>query len=423
MTTAERIPPFNEPGYSDKQLLVMNWWRDSGYKAFDAILCDGAVRSGKSVAMSHSFLLWAMSTFNKMSFGICSKTISSAKRNVIPCMTEFAKHIGMHITLKQTQNYFDCRIGVIENRFYIFGGKDESAAALIQGITLAGVLIDEAALLPRSFIEQAVARCSVAGSKIWLNCNPESKYHWLKKEWIDKKDEKNLLCLTFTLDDNPTLTSDIKKRYHRLYNGAFYERYVLGKWTAVQGLVYPVFDEDKCCFDKPPDGIERFAMSCDYGTVNPTSIGLWGESEGIWYRLGEYYYDSKKEGERRTDEEHYKALCELAGDREIEKIIIDPSASSFIECIRRHGKYRVKAARNDVTAGIGRVTYALSSGRIKISKLCTDTRREFTLYRWEENGKDIPVKENDHAMDDIRYFVSEYAQQKEDAFFVMAMER
>ena len=411
--------------YSPKQKIVMTWWNDHRYNKYDVILCDGAVRSGKSVAMSRSFLLWAMNRFRGKSFGVCSKTIASAKRNVVPEMLEFAKCFGIRISYKQSLNYFDCRIGNISNRFYIFGGKDESAASLIQGMTLAGVLIDEAALMPRSFIEQAVARCSVSGSKLWLNCNPESDCHWLKREWIDKREQKNMLYLTFHLEDNPTLAESVIKRYHRLYTGAFYDRYVLGKWSSVQGLVYPMFCKEKCCFDMPPDGIARFAVSCDYGTVNPTSIGLWGESGGVWYRLGEYYYDSKKEGARRTDEEHYKALCTLVGDRKVERIIVDPSAASFIECIKRHGRFTVKAAKNDVFAGIGRVSDALSCGRIKISSGCSDSIREFSLYRWEENGRDVPVKENDHAMDDIRYFVSEYGVRKnhDSGFIVMNLER
>ena len=409
--------------YSKKQKKVMNWWKLKGTRGYDAILCDGSIRSGKTTAMSQSFLSWAMLSFNGRDFAFCGKTITSLRRNVIAALIEFAKKMGMYVDMKVSKNYFDVRLGARKNRFYLFGGKDESSASLIQGMTLAGVMIDEAALLPRSFIEQAVARCSVSGSKLWLNCNPEGEYHWLKREWIDKADEKNLLYLTFTLEDNPSLTSGIKARYHRLYSGVFYERFVLGRWVSAEGLIYPMFDKARCTFSSPPEKIARYAVSCDYGTVNPTSMGLWGESGGIWYRLREYYFDSRKEGTRKTDEEHYASLEKLCLGFEVERVIVDPSASSFIECIKRHKRFEVTTAKNDVLAGIGRVSDALASGKIKISSGCTDAIREFALYRWDGKGKDAPLKENDHAMDDIRYFVSEYLTQKEDTFFVMALDR
>lgn len=230
------------------------------------------------------------------------------------------------------------------NRFYLFGGKDEGSAALIQGMTLGGVLLDEVALMPRSFVEQALARCSLDGSKLWFNCNPDTPLHWFYEEWIKKSEEKNCLYLHFTMDDNPSLTPAIKRRYESLYSGAFYDRFVLGKWVAAQGLVYPFFSRSVHVAE--PAGIpSRYFISCDYGTVNPSSFGLWGEYGGRWYRLSEYYFDSRREGEQRTDEEHYAALEQLAGDLNIEAVIADPSAASFLECIRRHGRFRAVPAK------------------------------------------------------------------------------
>lgn len=409
--------------YSKKQKLILNWWRDKSLSKHDAILCDGSVRSGKTTAMSQSFLVWSMSSFDNRYFALCGKTVTSLRRNVVDPLVEFAGKLGYSVDIKVSKSYFDVSKGLRKNRYYLFGGKDESSASLIQGMTLAGVLLDEAALMPRSFVEQAFARCSVPGSKLWINCNPDSCYHWLKREWIDKKREKNLLYLTLTLDDNPSLLPYIKERYHRLYSGVFYERFVLGRWVSAEGLVYPMFDRSRLVTASLPKDMTRFAVSCDYGTVNPTSMGLWGESGGVWYRVGEYYYDSKREGARRTDEEHYAALERLCAGRDVERVIVDPSASSFIECIRRHKRYKVTTAKNDVLAGIGRVSDALLSGSIRFHESCTDSLREFTLYRWDGTGKDSPLKENDHAMDDIRYFVSKYLRPRPDSFFVMALER
>ena len=392
--------------FSEKQKFLFRWWSNAKYRGYDGIICDGAVRSGKTSCMALSFLMWSMGRFDKRNFGLCGKTIVSLRRNLLTELLKWAEKLGFTVTENLSKNYMDVDFGGRRNRYYLFGGKDEGSASLIQGVTLAGVLMDETALMPRSFVEQAVARCSVTGSKLWFNCNPDNPYHWFKREWIDKADSKNLLYVHFELSDNPSLGEAVIKRYERLYTGAFYERFVRGRWSAAEGLVYPMFDERKYVCGELPQDCGRFVVSCDYGTVNPSSFGLWGQSGGIWYRLAEYYYDSAREGSRRTDEEHYAALEKLAGGREISYVVCDPSAASFIQCIKRHGKFRVIQAKNDVISGIRRTQDFIRGGGLRIGADCTDILREFTLYRWDEGaGRDCPVKEFDHAMDDMRYFV------------------
>ena len=389
----------------------------------DGIICDGAVRSGKTMCMSGSFLLWAMTQFDGESFAICGKTITSVKRNILNTLYGFARKAGFGIREKLSEHYAEISWAGGSNRFYMFGGKDESSAPLIQGMTLAGVMFDETALMPRSFVEQAIARCSVRGAKLWFNCNPENSSHWFKREYIDKAEEKRLMVLHFTMDDNPSLSDAVRERYRRLYTGTFYERYVLGNWCDVSGLIYPMFKESVHVVKQLPESFTRYIVSCDYGTVNPSSFGLWGQSGGVWYRIAEYYYDSRREGQSRTDEEHYRGLDRLCGGRDIERVIVDPSAASFIECIKRHGKYRVEPAKNDVISGIRRVGDMLGSGALRFSAACTDCIREFSLYRWDDSAAaDRPVKENDHAMDDVRYFVSCISKPK-DSFFCIAAER
>lgn len=402
----------------------MNWWALPEYSDYDAIICDGAVRSGKTLSMSLGFCFWACECFNGQNFAICGKSITSLRRNVITPLISTLVSLGFICCEKISKSYIDITFHGNTNRFYLFGGKDESSASLIQGITLAGVFLDETALMPRSFVEQAIARCSVNNSKMWFNCNPDNPSHWFYNEWIKKTNEKKVLYLHFTMDDNPSLTSKMKKRYRRLYSGAFYDRFILGKWTAAEGIVYPMFDANKHIFNGDIDCCE-YVISCDYGTVNPSSFGLWGRNENIWYRLNEYYYSSKHEGISRTDEEHYLALENLAGSFNISRVIVDPSAASFIECIRRHGKFRVVKADNDVVTGIRRVGAALKQGRLKFNCSCKDIIREFSLYRWnEKSGGDFPVKENDHAMDDMRYFVSDVlTHEKNDGFFAVSVPR
>ena len=412
--------------FSEKQLTALTWWCDnSPYRDKTAVICDGAVRSGKTVCMTLSFVLWTFYRFgDDTSFALCGKTIASLRRNILTAMLPLLCELGFDCTEKTSRNLVLIRHGSVTHSFYLFGGKDESSAALIQGMTLGGVLLDEVALMPRSFVEQAMARCSLEHAKLWFNCNPENPHHWFYTEWVCKAKEKNCLYLHFTMDDNPSLSESVRKRYDTLYSGAFHERFVLGKWVAVTGLVYPMFRPETHVV--PWQGTPcRCFISCDYGTVNPSSFGLWGQDEnGVWHRMREYYFDSRREGVQRTDEEHYAGLVTLAADLPVEAVIVDPSAASFMECIRRHGAFRVVPANNDVLDGIRRVSCALKEGKLRFDPSCADTLREFTLYRWDENcARDVPRKEHDHAMDDLRYFVTAVLRNTDSDFYAVAVER
>ncbi len=411
--------------FSKKQMLVLTWWcKTSMHKHKDAVICDGAVRSGKTFCMSLSFVMWAFSKFSDSSFAICAKTIRSLRRNLLTPMIPALKELGFEINEKVSQNLVIIKYENRVNRFYLFSGKDEGSAALIQGMTLSGILLDEVALMPRSFVEQALARCSVSGSTFWFNCNPEHPSHWFYNEWIKKANKRNALYIHFSMNDNPSLSKKMIKRYENMYSGVFYQRFVKGRWVAVCGAVYPFMEDDSAYYDVPCGDLDSFAVSCDYGTVNPCSFGLWGKKDNAWYRISEYYFDSKKEGYQKTDEEHYRSLLELVGDREVSFVTVDPSAASFIEVIKRHHRFLVVPAKNDVIDGIRRVGSALKEKRIRICRNCTDSMREFSLYRFSENSNnDSVIKQNDHAMDDIRYFVSAITSSTQDDFAAVAAVR
>lgn len=391
--------------FSKSQLTALTWWSDkSPYEDKDAIICDGAVRSGKTLCMGISFVCWAMRRFNAQKFAICGKTVTSLRRNLISELLETLRDLGFHCEEKVSRNLVEITFCGNTNTFYYFGGRDEGSAALIQGVTLAGVLLDEVALMPRSFVEQALARCSVDGSRFWFNCNPEGPAHWFYAEWIQKCDEKNALYLKFRLEDNPTLTRKLINRYHNMYSGVFYRRFILGEWVAQEGLIYDFFDESYVV--PVPDGnFQKYVVSCDYGTANPTSFGLWAKQNDKWYRIREYYYNSRKVGRQKTDMEYVEALEILLQGCELSYIVVDPSAASFIECLRRSG-YNVRKANNEVVSGIRKTADMLRHREINICKTCEDSIREFSLYRWNESetGKDAPMKLDDHTMDDIRYF-------------------
>lgn len=396
--------------FSVKQLQVMSWWATPGVKdKYSAIIADGSIRSGKTFAMSLSFILWSMSEFDGQNFGICGKSIKTCERNVIKPLL---KMIGKRYNCKYNRS--DSCITITgyghANDYYIFGGKDESSQDLIQGITLAGVLLDEVALMPRSFVEQALGRCSVEGARFWFNCNPESPQHYIYQEWIIKAEQKQALHLHFLMDDNLTLSEANKKKYHSRFTGTFYRRFILGEWIAAEGLVYQSYHDKINDMLYHGDGSElqgEWYISMDYGTINPCSMGLWCVTPDRAVRVKEVYYDSRNpdnQGHQRSDEEHYAALDKLAGGRSIRNVICDPSAASFITTVRRHGKYRVRGASNDVVNGIRVTSALLTSGKVVIGDSCKDSIREFGLYRWDDKVQtDKVIKDNDHAMDDIRY--------------------
>ena len=264
-----------QTGFSPKQRRVLTWWLPgSADRDKEAIVCDGAVRSGKTLAMGLAFFLWASTCFDGQRFGVCGKTIGSLRRNVLSEILPMLSAMGAVWKEKRTENLITLRLLGHENSFYTFGGRDESSASLIQGITFAGILMDEVALMPRSFVDQACARCSVAGSRLWFNCNPAGPEHWFYKSWILEAEQKNCLRLHFTMEDNPSLTPAIRRRYERLYTGVFYRRFILGQWVQAEGRVYDFFSPEMVALP-PKEPLEQYYISCDYGTVNPTSMGLW----------------------------------------------------------------------------------------------------------------------------------------------------
>lgn len=399
--------------FSKKQRMLLNWWcPDSPVKDKDGIIADGAIRSGKTIAMSLSFVIWAMFTFNGQNFGMCGKTIGSFRRNVLFWLKLMLKARGYKVEDHRADNLVIVRRKGIENYFYIFGGKDERSQDLIQGITLAGCFFDEVALMPESFVNQATGRCSVDGSKYWFNCNPDGPYHWFKINWIDKKKEKNIIYLHFTMDDNLSLSERIKKRYRSMYSGVFYKRYILGLWCVAEGIIYDMFDATKNCFDNVKDLLNdennRY-VSCDYGTQNAMVFLLWEKSyRGKWYCTKEYYYSGRDKERQKTDCEYADDLERFLDNKKVRQIIVDPSAASFITELRKRG-FNVRKAKNDVEDGIRVVGSALNLKLIYFQNGCKETLKEFASYTWDakagERGEDKPVKQHDHCMDAVRYFV------------------
>lgn len=398
--------------FSSKQKKVLTWWcSTSPAKDMDGIIADGAIRSGKTVSMSLSFVMWAMTMFSSQSFGMCGKTIGSFRRNVLFWLKLMLRSRGYKVVDHRSDNLVAISKNGTTNNFYIFGGKDERSQDLVQGITLAGVFFDEVALMPESFVNQATGRCSVTGSKYWFNCNPDGPYHWFKTGWIDKRNEKKLLYLQFTMDDNLSLSEEIKARYRSMYTGVFFKRYILGQWKMAEGVIYDMFSEESHISSGDADAawLDTYYVSCDYGTQNATVFLLWRKQDnGVWYCIKEYYYSGREEQVQKTDSEYLHDLREFLGDIMPKAIVIDPSAASFIALLKKSG-FRVRKAKNDVLNGIRHVGNQLNEMKIKFFPECENTIKEFGAYMWDrkasDRGEDKPTKQQDHAMDAIRYFV------------------
>jgi PBSX family phage terminase large subunit len=379
--------------------------------------------------MGLSFVVWAMETFNGEHFGMAGKTIQSFERNVLTDLPMILRGRGYKTTYHHTDKLLTVSRGGTENYFWVFGGKDESSKDVIQGVTLAGVFCDEAALMPESFVNQITSRCSVAGSKLWLDCNPGGPAHWFKTEWIDKADTRRLCYLHFTMDDNLSLAEEIKESYRRMYTGVFYRRFIAGEWAVAEGVIYDMFDYGKHVITSETligsDGkslVDSRAdkyISVDYGTQNAMVFLLWNRlKDGTAVCTKEYYWSGRTEGRQKTDSEYADDLeawlpheaDSLGNMRPVEicGVIIDPSAASFIAELKRRG-IPVQGANNAVLDGIRLTSTLLNLGRIRVSAECIHTIDEFGMYAWDEKavrrGEDVPIKENDHTMDAVRYYV------------------
>ena len=388
---------------SDKQKKILAF----PYSQYDALICDGAVRSGKTSIMMWAFVRWAMDNFNGQRFGICGKTVDSATKNIIdPFAAMTLAKERYIIRWRRSEKILEVRRGAVTNIFEVFGGKDESSFTLIQGRTLAGVLLDEVVLMPRSFVEQALTRCSVDGAKLCFSCNPGSPQHWFYVEWIQRHKERNALYLHFKMTDNPGLSAKTLARYEAMFTGIFRQRYIDGLWVLAEGIIYPMFGTDSIV-PTIERKYSRYAISMDYGIQNPTAMLLWGFCDGVWYQVNEFYHSGRETQRQKTDQEYYEDLERLAGDLPVECLIIDPSASSFIALVKQKRRFRVRKANNDVIDGIQKTASAIQQGKIKVNDCCKRTIKEYGLYSWDQKSdEDRPIKDNDHAMDATRYFVS-----------------
>ena len=406
--------------FSPKQRRLMSWWEDgSPYCDMDMVIADGAIRSGKTVAMICGFFLWSLSTFEGETFILAGKTIGALKKNVIGPALQILRGWGRPYTYVSSGD--EARLEVGTNTYYLYDAHNERSQDRLQGLTAAGALADEVALFPQNFIEQMIGRCSVDGAKLWLNCNPESPAHYVKTELIDKAAEKRIYHLHFLMDDNLSLSPKRREMYRRMFSGVFYRRFIQGEWALTDGLVYPQFADapEVYTIDAPPP-IQYAVIGVDFGgSGSAHSFTLTGFTPGMErvVVLDEYYHSNKKDGVlspkqvedafmdfvRRAQQRYrvYEARCDSAEQTLIQGLTIAAARVGLgIEV-----KNAIKGPIND------RITFynsLIAQGRFQICARCTNTIRAMkeAVYDAKKPLEDVRLDDgttNIDSLDSMEY--------------------
>lgn len=403
----KKIKSFKFKPFSKKQKKLLYWWEDySKYKDYDIVIADGAIRSGKTIAMICSFLRWSQANHDGEDFIIAGKSIGALKRNVIKPMQQILDAWGWEYEYVRSQNPY---IAIGSNTYYLFGASNEASQDTLQGLTAAGALADEVALFPKNFVDQMIGRCSVDGAKTFMNCNPRGPYHFIKTEYIDKAKEKKIYYLQFNMDDNLSLATRVKERFKRMFEGVFFQRYILGLWVVAEGIIYGNFNKDSMVVDKLPN-MKKTWVGIDYGQANATTFILCGLGEDDkFYIIDEYYHSGKETGKTKSPKRYSEEFKEWLEKQEYKpkNVYIDPSAKGFILQLWEEGIRNINQADNDVLRGIELISSLIENDLFRVNKSCKHVLKELSSYTWDskaqEHGEDKPIKDHDHTLDSIRY--------------------
>lgn len=359
----------------------------------------GATRSGKT----YLDFKWIIPTRIRERIGkdglavILGVTKSTIERNVLePMRNIYGDELVRTISSDNTAWIFG-------EKCYCLGAEKVSQVSKIRGASIKYCYGDEVADWSEEVFALLKSRLDKEYSCFDGTYNPQYPNHWLKK-FLES--DADIFSQTYTIDDNPFLPPAFVENLKKEYAGTvLYDRYILGRWTLAEGLVYPMFSKETNVTNET-GGAGKYYISCDYGTQNPTVFCLWRMDKGRAVMEKEFYHSGRATNRQKTDEEYYQDLERFANGYNVERIVIDPSAASFSECIRRHGKFAVWKANNDVLDGIRLTAACIKSGRIKFHESCTHAFDEFGLYSWDKDAaEDKVIKENDHVLDAIRYFV------------------
>lgn len=395
---------------SDKQKSILAF----PYTKYQTLICDGAVRSGKTSLMMIAFIDWAMRNYRNSRFGICGKTVDSATKNIIMPYTgmTYAKE-KYRIRWRRCDKLLEVTRGNVTNWFEVFGGKDESSFMLIQGRTLAGVLLDEVVLMPRSFVEQAMTRCSVEGARFWFSCNPGSPNHWFYQEWIKDPKQHNVLYLHFRMEDNPSLGEEVLDLYRNTYRGIFYKRYILGLWCAAEGLIYQQFAENEQQYMIPPAEIPRLSyieIGADVGGNKSNHAYVasgYTADRTTMYVLKAWSYKATGVTVTQYRENLIKFADKVYEDYGfVDTIWVDNAEAAIVNEVSAHSRYNVRGCiKEEILDRVRCADVLFSQDRIKLVQgqcdaLCDGLRSAV----WDEKYDDKPLDDGSYDRDVIDAF-------------------
>lgn len=365
---------------------------------------EGAVRSSKTIC---SIIRWLefLASAPPGPLLMVGKSERTLKRNILDVIADMVGEGNYRISRGSGEAW------ICGRQVYLAAAYDERAETRIRGMTLAGAYGDELTIWPQSFFQMLLSRLSVPGAMFFGTTNPDSPYHWLKKDYLNRAESLGLRSWHFTLRDNLSLSREFVAALESEYTGLWYKRFIQGLWVAAEGAIYDMLDDSIHVVDEVPD-IHTWWVSADYGTANPTVFLLIGQgTDGDFYVVDEWRYDSRESGRSKTDGEYANDLQDWVAARKLRpaQIIVDPSAASFIVELRRRG-LPVRPADNNVLDGIRRTAKLLALRKLKIHKQCSGCLGEMMGYVWDPKaqaaGEDAPLKVDDHFCDALRYFVN-----------------
>lgn len=372
-------------------------------------VASGSIRSGKTLASLFAFLLALNNAPSRGEIVIVGKTSNTVYRNIFAPLQD----VELFGPIAKTVHFSrGAQTGKIMGReVHVIGAADSVSEERIRGMTVALAYVDEVTLIPENFWNQLIGRLSHPDSRLIGTTNPDNPRHWLKVDYIDRRDEE-FFHQHFTIDDNPSLDPKTVAFWKRQYSGLFYDRFILGLWKSAEGAIFDSFDESVHVVDELPVMIKTLGAGIDYGTANPFAAEVLqlGEDRNL-YITHEYFYSSRaNHGKQKTDVEYSTDYQSFLKEHELYPTyhIVDPSASSFKEQLRRDRLAgSVTHAKNRVNDGIRTVSSLLTAERLFIHRSCVNLIREIPGYSWDARyqkmGEDRPIKENDHATDAMRY--------------------
>lgn len=434
----KRPATFKFQPFSEQQRRLMHWWRPGLRSAeADFVIADGAIRSGKTIACIIGFLTWSQEMFSGESFILAGKTVGALKKNVIRPMLQIMEAWGW--PYEYIRSGTDARIEIGQNTYYLYGANTEAAQDALQGLTAAGAYLDEAALFPQSFIDQAIGRCSILGSKVWMNCNPEGPHHYIREEFLlpEKQKEKKVYHLHFMMKDNLSLSPSVIRRYERAWphGSVFYKRFILGLWVAADGLIYQEFADhvkDYLITEKwlKDNQIIYAVIGVDFGgTKSAHSFTLTGFTKGYKQVIVlDEYYCKKRIGPdqlqkdfvdfvKRAQKKYkvYEAYCDSA-----EQTLI---AGLEMACMQAHVGIDIRnAIKGPINDRIAFYNSLIAQHRWKVMEHCTHIIEAFEQAVYDDKKVNADVRLDDGLMNVDSLDSTEYSTEsvQEDILYIAA---